>query len=180
MNAEKLMDAIGGINDSHVEKYAVILQKPRKTIWDKAITVAACLCVLLSAVIIITGAVYSGKRQSAGLPDGNNNVIWSEKQESESLDKYIQSAVCGEIAVTHSLQKAMDDNDNDSALYAVCVTEATGQSTEYVYNRFIKSLGCKEQYLESRIIYATESQISSWTCPQDIAVVLSLAVKPEQ
>ncbi len=53
MKAEKLMNAIGNINDRHIAEFAVIRQKKHKTLWFKAALAAACFCIILSAALII-------------------------------------------------------------------------------------------------------------------------------
>lgn len=53
MNAEKLIRAIGGISDKHIEEFSVV--KPvfsTKTTWLKIASIAACIAILFSIVNI--------------------------------------------------------------------------------------------------------------------------------
>lgn len=176
MNAEMLMNAIGGISDRHIEAFSVIEAKKYKSVRKTTVAIAACFCILLSAVVI-SGALLNNNHQSDVSPGELGSIIWGEPQQNGSIDEYKKSANYGEITITNSLQNAMDSNDDATALYAVFITEATDKSNDYIYNHFVKLLFCKEEYLDYGIVYATKAQISSWVCPQDMAIVLSLALR---
>ena len=88
MNAEKLIRAIGGISDKHIEEFSVV--KPvfsTKTTWLEIASIAACIAILFSIVNIALNFITCKKRNSlmtlSGLHMLENIDSWSDH-----LDEY--------------------------------------------------------------------------------------------
>ena len=174
MNAERLMRAIGGISDRHIEEFAVVKPvKTRKNTWLKIISMAACICLVVIAVICLPKIIDQQEHISIVTPP--RKTIWGDSASGDKVEDYFKQTDLGTAVITKSLKTAMEGVDDESALFAVLVTETTGKENEYVYN-FIKTMHVNEDYMESGIIFLTESQINSLKCPSDLALILSLAV----
>lgn len=174
MNAEKLMSAIGGISDRHIEEFAVV--KPvetQKNTWLKIISMAACICLVVTAVIGLQNILDQQEQTPIVTPPGK--TIWGDSASGDKVEDYFELTDLGTIVITKSLKTAMEGVEDESTLFAVLVTETTSNDNEYVYNSFIKALNVNEDYMESGIIFITESQINDLKCPSDLALILSLA-----
>lgn len=181
MNAEKLMNAIGNISDRHIIEFAVIQQKEYKTLWGKVASIAACFCIILSAILIIPSVLSNvGNPQNPGDTIDPYEIIWGDSSTNENVSDYIDIATVGSVTVVDSLKKSIEDREDDAVLYAVLITETTGKSSEYIYNAFVKPLNVREQYFDHGIIFITESQINALQCPVNMAIILSPALKPTE
>lgn len=178
MNGEKLMGAIGGISDRHVVEFAEV--KPvavHKTLWIKAASAAACLC------LIVTGTVFFLQKDSpdtpphdVSAPTQKGEIIWGIGTGDFEYQDYTALAKKGEIVIANPLKNAMNHPENAEDIFAVSVIEATGADKETIYNTFVKPLNLEEDYLESGIVFATKEQIEAFVCPKNLALVLSLGV----
>lgn len=176
MNAEQLMRAIGSISDRHIEEFAVV--KPvaaQKYTWLKIVSMAACICFVVTAGLGLTKILNRHDAEQISNTTPSEKTIWGSPASSDPVEDYWEQTDTGTIVITKSLKTAMERIEDESARFAVFVTETTGKEREYVYNSFISALNVKESYMESGIIFLTMSQIRSLECPPDLALILSLA-----
>lgn len=176
MNADQFMAAVDGIKDEYIVECAVkssIRKRRNLRVWSFSV---ACACFF---GVLVYSAVYLFTTEQ-------KHIIWNENADMYEYEHYITQASKGEIVITESLLNAAfmltpsgpdEPNDESAYLLAVFVMETTGASKDEIYEKFILPLGVKEDYMKSGIIYITKKQLYSIECPDDLAVILSLAVK---
>lgn len=178
MNGKVLMSAIGNINDKYIMEFAKVLpiRKQRSALFTRIIPVAACLCIIVMSVVLLMQRNDINHIKPVNISDGN--VIWGDGAGDNILDDYSEKASKGTIIIAETLETAMNNSKNENDMFAVLVTEMSDISKDDVYNIFIKPLEIDEEYMENGIIFASENQIRTLKCPDNFALVLSLAVKP--
>lgn len=170
MNVEVLMEAINGIN----EKYIIEARKIKKALWfKKHIWKAACVILAVIAVIFVWN-----------VPE-RYEVIWAERLNVEELNEAVNNSKKGVLTITRSLYDATERSSQTDIgeekttpkkyLIAILVTETTGATKEEVYKKFVKPLTKNEDYLEKGVIYLTTEELMKASCPNDYALVLTLA-----
>ena len=125
MKAEKMMNAIGKISDRHIEEFAVIRNNKRRTLWIKVLSAAACLCVVLSAIIILPGMIKSAPptKIPPNIEDYSptGTPVPSEPNASETYDpsEGISGGTCSDLCPTLGI---LDDH-TDSLIFATSIEE---------------------------------------------------------
>lgn len=205
MNAEKLMNAIGGIGDQYIIKFAEVKPavKP-KAMWIKIAAVAACLCfAIIVTALFMKNIEPQGSRPSAYIPEESETnapqgsskpntdisqgaetsapqpgeTIWAHDGDQIWKD-YSEQSVKGSIILADELKIMMEKSENAADVFAVRITDTAGASREEIYNTFVKPLGIDEEYMKTGVIFVTEEQINTLVCPSELALVLYLVVKP--
>ncbi|MBR4852213.1 MAG: hypothetical protein IKV01_01275 [Clostridia bacterium] len=175
MIKEQIMSAIGNINDEFITECCTKnLYKRRKLriyLWASACAVLAIISIGFTANIL----------------SKQNNVIWNENPNIQEIEECYRHASIGKVVIADSLQNAVivltpsEQNKpsvaDDECVFAVLVTETTGASKEEIYRDFILPLGAEEEYLDSGIIFLTREQLKEIKCPNNFAIILSLAAK---
>lgn len=175
MIKEQIMSAIGNINDEFITECCTKnLYKRRKL----RIYLWASACFILAIISIGFTANILSKQ---------NNVIWNENPNIHEIEECYKHASMGKVVFTDSLQNAViiltpsDQNKqpeiDEKSVFAVLVTETTGVSKEIIYRDFVLPLGVKEEYLDSGIVFLTRKQLKEIKCPNNLAIILSLAAK---
>lgn len=173
MKEEKIMDAIGGISDRHIEEFAVV--EPvikRSTIWKRGLLVAGLALVLLWKQYSIYVPTNGFEQEECG------KEIWNSAANNDEVAMYIEQSTMGTIIITESLETAIEEEDGDGVCFVILVTETTGKSREYIYESFVKNLKKLPgnwDYMEKGIVYLEKEQIQSLECPPDLGLILSLA-----
>ena len=177
MNAEKFISSIGAISDKYIIECAntnrLYAQRKLRT----CLLTAACL------VLVILSGVLAAKFFS----ESQKHVVWNENANMQEIEQCYDQATAGNIVITESLQSAVDlltpsDQNKhleigEKSVFAVLVTETTGVSKEIIYRDFVLPIGAKEEYLDSGIVYLTRKQLKEIKCPNNLAIILSLAAK---
>lgn len=206
MNAEKIMNAIEGISDQYIIKFAEIKRGVRpKAMWIKIAAVAACLCfAVISTALLLKNTEPQGGRPSAYIPQeseanssqssskpnvGNiskgeetnapqpGETIWANGGDQIWKD-YAEQSVKGSIILADELKIMMERSGNAADVFAVWITDTTEASREEIYNSFVKPLGIDEEYMETGVIFVTAEQINAMVCPPELALVLRLGTIP--
>ena len=175
MIKEQIMSAIGNINDEFITECCTKnLYKRRKL----RIYLWASACFILAIISIGFTANILSKQ---------NNVIWNENPNIHEIEECYKHASMGKVVFTDSLQNAViiltpsEQNKpsvaDDECVFAVFVTETTGLSKEIIYRDFVLPLGAEEEYLDSGIVFLTREQLKEIKCPNNFAIILSLAAK---
>ena len=60
---------------------------------------------------------------------------------------------------------------------SILITETTGIPKEEIYKKFVLPLGAEESYMKNGIIFLTRKQLEKIECPDNMAIILSLAYK---
>lgn len=179
MSGKAIMTAMGSINDRYIMEFAEVkpIKKHYSVFVAKILPLAACLCVvIMTAIFLMQNNSVPQGNQPGNVP--NNNVIWGNGVGDNVVEEYGDEATKGTIIIAESLENAMKNSDDEKDLFAVMVTEMTGATPNDVYNTFVKPLNINEEYLETGVIFVSETQIIALECPSDFSLVLSLAIKP--
>lgn len=174
MRKELMMEAIGNISDKHIMEFASPGRFDKRQI-KKNVAIAACMCIVV-VVSVIVGVNYKGLLSKH---QGGGDVIWGIKDLNsyEDTTKESTSMEPGTIKVADSLTEAFLNSTAESDVFAIMVHETSGAEKNDVYQQFVLKQGVKEDYLENGIIFATIKQVESFTCPDNMSIVLYLAKK---
>lgn len=181
MNAEKLMNAIGGISDRHILEFVIV--KPVvfiKKRCAKIVLAVACLCIIVTGVVFFLNGSDQPYVNVTDIPQPGK-IVWGSgfaDFDANEWRYYTGQARNGTVVISENLRDEISKEENSGAVFAVLVTETRGKSQENVYESFVKPMNVKEDYMNSGVIFATAEQIASIVCPLDMAVVLSLAGEP--
>lgn len=179
MSGNVMMAAIGNLHDRYILEFAEVtpLKKRPSAFVTKILPLAACFSIVIMLVIFFAQNrnVPQGDPSSSAL---NGNIIWGSGAADNIVEDYSGQAAKGTIIITESLKTAIANSSNDRDVFAVLVTEMSDVSRDDVYNIFVKPLNIEEQYIATGVIFISENQIRSLVCPSNLALVLSLAVKP--
>lgn len=177
MNAEKFISSVGAISDKYIIECAntnrLYAQRKLRT----------CLLTAACFVLVILSGVLAAKFFS----ESQKHIVWNENADIHEIEKYYDQATEGNVVITESLQSVFailtpsEQNKpsvaDDECVFAVLVTETTGVSKEIIYRDFVLPLGVKEEYLDSGIVFLTRKQLKEIKCPNNLAIILSLAAK---
>lgn len=169
MSIDQLMDAIGELDDGYIEEFAEI--KPPRRIW-RYLSAAACIALLFTLALIWARGGHTGTIEPS-VP--YEKVIWAVQGGSVSAD-CSEQAKAGEIVITAQLGYALSKSENPDDVFAVFVGETTGAAPEQIYEEFIKPLGIYEEYLDRRVIFATQEQVNGIASSKKFGIVLDLAI----
>ena len=182
-------------------KTGISFSKPKKNIflrWQPYVAVSLCLTI---GILFSIGLLYYQRELPVVLPTDDVTQTMETPVDSPSDtitkidmgdvvfgtyyggdqqydDSYYKQATVGSIVITDSLKNAINNSDNPLDLFAVTVIEATSIDRNVIYNTFVQPLNVDEDYLNSGIVYLTQTQIESLKCPSEFALILSLAIKP--
>ena len=179
-----LMDAISYVDDTYLKKYfemkEVLASKKNKRAgmikWGASI--AACLCLVVSMLFTV---LYFQKHQQSSVVKPLKDTIWASPEADDNIEDYFGFSQTGTVIITDSLEATMERvKDEDSTLFAVMLTETSGKETSYIYESLVKKLNAKDDYMETGVVFLTKNQIKSLECPGDLAIILSLAEKPDE
>ena len=169
MSIDQLMDAIGELDDGYIEEFAEV--KPPRRIWGY-LSAAACIALLFTLALIWTRGGHTGTIEPS-VP--YEKVIWAVQGGTVSADS-TEQAKAGEIVITAQLGYALAKSKDPNDVFAVFVDETTGAAPEQIYEEFIKPLGIYEEYLDRRVIFATQEQVNGISSSERFGIVLDLAI----
>ncbi|MCM1308979.1 MAG: hypothetical protein NC223_10315 [Butyrivibrio sp.] len=181
MSAEKLMNAIGGINDKHIAEFAGI--KERLSVKYMRINAAAVVlffcAAAMSAMLFAKSSMGIHNIVTEEATQKRVKTVWwggfKDFGDTDSAEQVVKKAEKGVVTLTDKLKKAIEDSDDASNIFAVQVCKIEEVPKETVYDMFVKPSGVEEQYMENGWIFATAEQIESLVCPPEFAIVLELA-----
>lgn len=160
MKRKLLMNAIGGISDSHIGEFAEVKpQKKGAVVWMLFVSVAACLALLLISISVINNYVNTPEGSVSAIPYVKINDMvyiidsnYPNTTTNELSDEYI---VIGKVERNPSSNKSQEKDNSDAIGCKVgdeifqspdlpneiyVYTTLFSSSGEYRYVRFI----CKE------------------------------------
>lgn len=175
MNGNELMTAIGNINDKYIMEFSQeeTLKVNRSIVKKFVLPIAACFCIIVSAMILLTN------NNTPNIPP-TGEQIWGNGITDNEVVSSSEQAVKGKIIIADSLKKAMHNSQNKNDVFAIMVTETSGANKEIIYKSFVQPLNVKEDYMKTGLIFATEKQIQAFECPAELSIVLFLAEKPQE
>ena len=177
MNGEKFMTAIYGISDKYVaecanEKHLYTLKKIRARV-----LIAASAALVVLSVIFAANSFYEKQKY----------IIWNQNADIQEIERYYDQATAGNIVITESLKNAVavltpssqnkPPETDEKSVFAILITETTGIPKEEIYKKFVLPLGAEESYMKNGIIFLTRKQLETIECPDNMAIILSLAYK---
>lgn len=185
MSAEKLMNAIGGINDKHIAEFAGI--KERLSVKYMRINAAAVLlffcAVAMSAMLFAKSGMGIHNIVTEEATQSSAKTVWwcgsKDFGDIDSAEQAVKDAAKGIVTLTDRLRKAIEDSDDASNMFAVQVCKIEEVPKKTVYDMFVKPSGVEEQYMENGWIFATAEQIEALVCPSEFAIMLELAELPD-
>lgn len=173
MNGNNIMTAIGNIDDKYIMEFSQeeTLKVNSSIVKKTVLSIAACLCLVISAVVLLTN------NSTPNIPS-TGEKIWGTGITDNEFKNSSEQAEKGKITIADSLKNAMHNSKNKNDIFAIMVTETSGATKEKIYDSFVIPLKVEEDYMKTGIIFATEEQIESFDCPSDLSIVLFLAKKP--
>ncbi len=204
MREEKLMEAIGGLDDRYILEFAQPEAAKPSAHW--LLPVAASLCLLAGAVSLyvmdggeppvsmeqpsanttISTTVPTASREpslpQATMPEAPEILVWLADNHHfhESGTGFGSMAETDypfdEVTILPMLQGAMEQYPDPNVRFAVVLGGVTVGFPSEVYETVAEDLGVDWDE-EQGIFFLTEEQIRSIQCPEDTALCLGLARK---